>query len=51
MIKIQTNISSNESHKNVETDKKYILRKINLKFRNPEFDIFCKVTLYHILFW
>ena len=30
--------------KNVATNKKYILGKINFKFQNPKYDILCKIA-------
>ena len=40
---------TNYFRKNVATDKKYILRKMSLKFQNFKFDFSCKIAL-HILF-
>ena len=45
MFKMQTELSE----KNVATDKKHILRKINLKFQNSKSGISCKIAFY-ILF-
>ena len=34
------------SEKNVATDKKYILRKISLKFQNSKSNISCEIAFY-----
>ena len=34
--------------RNVATNKKYILRKMDLEFQNPKFSISCKITFYII---
>ena len=35
--------------KNVAADKKYILRKMDLKSQNPKFNISCKIAFYMFL--
>lgn len=35
--------------KNVAADKKYILRKMDLKSQNPKFNISCKIAFYMLL--
>ena len=47
MYKMETD--HHNFRKNVATDKKYILRKMSLKFQNFKFDFSCKIAL-HILF-
>ena len=37
---------NHNQRKNDATDKKYILLKMGLKFRNPKFDILCNIPLY-----
>ena len=44
MFKMQTD--NHIFRKNVATDRNYILRKMNLKFKNPIFSISCKTAFY-----
>ena len=41
---------ANYFRKNVATDKKYILRRMNLKFQNSKSDISCKIEFYIFFF-
>ena len=47
MFKMKTD--NNNVRQNVATDKKFILRKVSLKFQNSKFDISCKIAFY--MFW
>ena len=42
MFKMQ--IDQNNFRKNITTNKKHVLRKMSLKFQNPNFNISCKIT-------
>ena len=44
MFKMETD--NYNFRKNVATDKRYILRKISLKFQNSKSEISCKIAFY-----
>ena len=45
-ISAQTDI--HKYRKSVATEKIIIFKKMSLKFRNPKFNIFCKITFFYI---
>ena len=47
MLKMQKN--NYHYRRNVATDKKYVLKKISLKFQNPKYSISCKMV-FHLFF-
>ena len=43
-IRISTQTENHRQRKNVATDKKYILSKIDLEFPNPKFKLLCIIA-------
>ena len=44
IMQILTQTDNNKCRKSVVTIKSIIFKKMSLKFRNPKFNIFCKIT-------